>query len=88
MAMAGSYEERPDVLAYRVQTQGSDIKELKNWRREVDGERSARTVVIGDLKDDMENLKGLVTKVIWSLVGLTLTIAGSSAALVLTLSGH
>lgn len=85
--MSSAYEERPDVLAYRVRDQGVDIRELKEWRREVDGERSARTVEFKDLHDDMVELKSMVMKALWTLVGLIVTIAASAAAIVLTLAG-
>jgi hypothetical protein len=85
---AGSYGERPEVLAYRVGRNSSRLDKLEDWRRDVDNERSARAVEFKDLHEDMLELKRIVTRAIWALVGLTLTIAGSSTAIVLTLSGH
>lgn len=87
-SQAGIYGERPDVLAYRVGKNQERLDMLEGWRRDVDRERAAREVEFKDLHEDMTDLKRSFRRVVWALVGLSITIAGSSTAIVLELASH
>lgn len=82
------FNERPDVLAYRVNRNQERLDIMETWRRDVDKERAERTVEFKDLHEDMEDLKVSFKRVVWALIGLSVTIAGSSTAIVLQLSSH
>lgn len=82
------FNERPDVLAYRVTKNQERLDVVETWRRDVDRERAAREVEFKDLHKDMEDLKVSFKRVVWALIGLTVTIAGSSTAIVLELASH
>jgi hypothetical protein len=82
------FNERPDVLAYRVNRNQERLDWLESWRRDVDKERAERSVEFKDLHEDMVVLQNAVKRMTWALVGFALTVAGSSVGVVLALVSH
>jgi hypothetical protein len=80
----GEYENG-GLLRWRVNKTADDVREINDWRRNVDAKQVTQDVTILNIHEDMEELKTLVNRLILSVVGLCLTIAGSSVGIVIGL---
>ncbi len=81
-----THAEEPNgsVLAYKVRQMGETIKELVNWRRDVDAERQDLRSKSTDLAEEMVKLQSAVDSLRKVLLGFAFTTAGSAIIFALT----
>ncbi len=83
--MAVPYEESPNAIAYRLRQQEALVKELSEWRRDVDKARAAEQVMIENMAEAMQTLAATVDGLRKTLIGFALSIAGSSIVFAFTI---
>lgn len=77
--MAGTaYEEQPGVLAYRVRQHGEKLKELEDWRRDVDTSDATQKEQLVGMGKAISGLSEEVKSLRRVIVGFALTVAGSA----------
>lgn len=80
-----AYSERPDVLAYRVNRNSDAIRELADWRRDVDKERATTKEQVGAMREDIVALTAGFDSLRRTLLGFAFTIAGSAIVFALAI---
>ena len=80
---------RHDELRSRVERMGLRVDKNVDRLAELEKKEAANEVSFHELRADVHDLRSTLNKLIWSIVGLALTIAGSAVGLVIAAGiGH